>query len=135
MALISCPECKKEISDQASVCPNCGYELKNATKQTVCESSLSDVETSPGAGIGFIILGIIAIIGGCFLLTIIVGIFAIIGGIGLISLGSQKISGVQHGRCPYCNNSVTVPAKSTTYKCSHCKRISSKQSNRLIAIE
>lgn len=27
MALIICPECKKEISDQASVCPNCGFPL------------------------------------------------------------------------------------------------------------
>lgn len=24
MALITCPECGKEISDQASACPNCG---------------------------------------------------------------------------------------------------------------
>jgi uncharacterized membrane protein YvbJ len=25
--LIMCPECKKEISDQAVVCPNCGYPI------------------------------------------------------------------------------------------------------------
>ena len=25
MAMINCPECGKEISDQASNCPNCGY--------------------------------------------------------------------------------------------------------------
>ena len=25
MALIKCPECKKDISDKAEVCPNCGY--------------------------------------------------------------------------------------------------------------
>lgn len=29
MALIICPECEKEVSDQASVCPNCGYPIKN----------------------------------------------------------------------------------------------------------
>ncbi len=29
MGLINCPECKKEISDQAKHCPNCGYILKN----------------------------------------------------------------------------------------------------------
>lgn len=28
MALIKCPECGKEISDKASVCPNCGCPLK-----------------------------------------------------------------------------------------------------------
>ena len=27
MALIICPECKKRISDTASSCPNCGYQL------------------------------------------------------------------------------------------------------------
>ena len=29
MALIICPECEKEVSDQASVCPNCGYPINN----------------------------------------------------------------------------------------------------------
>lgn len=28
MALINCPECGKEISDQAETCPNCGIALK-----------------------------------------------------------------------------------------------------------
>lgn len=27
MALIKCPECNKEISDQAKYCPSCGYGL------------------------------------------------------------------------------------------------------------
>lgn len=27
MPLINCPECQKEISDQAPACPNCGYPL------------------------------------------------------------------------------------------------------------
>lgn len=31
MALITCPECKKEISDQAKACPHCGYPIENAT--------------------------------------------------------------------------------------------------------
>ncbi|MBT4843587.1 MAG: zinc ribbon domain-containing protein, partial [Anaerolineae bacterium] len=32
MALISCPECKKQISSQAKSCPNCGYPLDNLEK-------------------------------------------------------------------------------------------------------
>jgi len=31
VALISCPECKKEISDKALSCPSCGYPLKTNT--------------------------------------------------------------------------------------------------------
>jgi len=29
MSLITCPECKKEISNTANVCPNCGYSNVN----------------------------------------------------------------------------------------------------------
>lgn len=32
MALIKCPECEKEISDQATNCPNCGYPIKKEEK-------------------------------------------------------------------------------------------------------
>jgi len=28
MALINCPECKKEISDKVKSCPHCGYPLE-----------------------------------------------------------------------------------------------------------
>ena len=27
MALINCPECNKEVSDKAEICPHCGYKL------------------------------------------------------------------------------------------------------------
>lgn len=29
MALINCPECKKEVSDQSVNCPNCGFPIKS----------------------------------------------------------------------------------------------------------
>jgi hypothetical protein len=28
MALVKCPECSKDISDQAVCCPSCGYRLR-----------------------------------------------------------------------------------------------------------
>ena len=28
MALIQCPECKKDISDKAYTCPSCGFPVK-----------------------------------------------------------------------------------------------------------
>ncbi len=28
MALMTCPECKREVSDQAVTCPGCGYPLQ-----------------------------------------------------------------------------------------------------------
>ena len=30
MALITCPECKKEVSDRALSCPSCAYPLEQA---------------------------------------------------------------------------------------------------------
>ncbi|MFR2774884.1 MAG: zinc ribbon domain-containing protein [Anaerostipes sp.] len=32
MALIKCPECKNQISDTASTCPNCGYQMRSPLK-------------------------------------------------------------------------------------------------------
>jgi len=33
--LVNCPECKKEMSDQAAACPNCGYKnLKQSSAKT-----------------------------------------------------------------------------------------------------
>ncbi|MDA3779012.1 MAG: zinc ribbon domain-containing protein [Bacteroidales bacterium] len=34
MALINCPECKKEVSDSALSCPHCGFELSNKKEKT-----------------------------------------------------------------------------------------------------
>lgn len=39
MALIECPECRKMISEQASICPNCGFKLsKYRTKKHIKDS-------------------------------------------------------------------------------------------------
>ena len=35
MAIIKCPECNKEISDQAPACIHCGYPLQNTATKPV----------------------------------------------------------------------------------------------------
>lgn len=41
MALVSCPECNKEISDKAQRCPHCGYPIAaNISKTTEKEEQL-----------------------------------------------------------------------------------------------
>lgn len=35
MALVSCRECSKQISDQAVACPNCGAPVSNHAAQTL----------------------------------------------------------------------------------------------------
>lgn len=32
MALVSCPECSKEVSDSAVKCPLCGYQIRKPTR-------------------------------------------------------------------------------------------------------
>lgn len=34
MAIILCPECGKEVSDNAVSCPHCGYQLKETVHET-----------------------------------------------------------------------------------------------------
>lgn len=39
MALINCPECNHEISDQSISCPNCGYPIKDKKKPVTKKKS------------------------------------------------------------------------------------------------
>ena len=49
MALINCPECKKEISDTARKCPHCGYVVKsvlkdvNTNKKTIIKMAIAAI--------------------------------------------------------------------------------------------
>ena len=58
MALIKCPECKREISDQAPTCPHCGVPLK----QTELNITTANESSTPVWGIIGIIAGLGALI-------------------------------------------------------------------------
>lgn len=47
MALIKCPECGKEISDQAAACPSCGYPI--AQQKTVSAAPVAEEADSKPA--------------------------------------------------------------------------------------
>jgi hypothetical protein len=85
MALITCPECNKEISDTAKSCPSCGYELKPSGKQLCpkCNLEAVAVERGKSATIGgvfgvFIILLSILVLFFNLLIGFIVMIFGIL---------------------------------------------------------
>lgn len=46
MALIQCPECKKEISDKVKACPYCGYPMADET-ETIVSPDLQTTEQRP----------------------------------------------------------------------------------------
>lgn len=135
MSLMHCPECSKEISDKAESCPGCGFVLTKDEMIKVRKSDLSEIKKNPALGILWIVVGAICILVGIPLITVIIGIFAIIGGLLFIGMGMNYFSGTQTGNCPYCNHSVTVRAKAATFKCPHCKKISTRNSNQLEAID
>lgn len=49
MALITCPECKKKISESVSNCPHCGYQL---TQEKIAEIKQAEQLIQKGCSIG-----------------------------------------------------------------------------------
>lgn len=46
MALITCPECGKQVSDSAEACPHCGYPIKKKLSEAVPDNS-NQTESDP----------------------------------------------------------------------------------------
>jgi hypothetical protein len=68
MALISCPECSKEVSDKAKSCPHCGYELNSGSSK--------NTKMSKKSGKGTVILTVILFVGIFILILHTAGIFS-----------------------------------------------------------
>lgn len=60
MAIIQCPECKKEVSDKAQFCPSCGY----AIGATVVEQTSKKWKRLQLIGAFLLVVGVITLIGG-----------------------------------------------------------------------
>ena len=107
MSITNCPECKKEISDKAPMCPNCGYPLRGGLYcfeyrskkelfglplvHIVSGRNLDPTTGKPRIAKGIIAIGNIAFgglaIGGCS-----IGIISFGGvGLGLIAFGGVSI--------------------------------------------
>ena len=54
MALLSCPECKQNISDQATACPHCGHPIRTTISKNKFTQDVEDVKTV-GAWLAFFI--------------------------------------------------------------------------------
>lgn len=46
MALIKCPECGREVSDKATACPHCGFNIANLNHCEECNAIISESEAS-----------------------------------------------------------------------------------------
>lgn len=55
MALIDCPECKKQVSDTALACPHCGYSLKTKPAEQTTDRQAMIVVGLLVAGVIFLL--------------------------------------------------------------------------------
>lgn len=53
MALINCPECGKQVSDKASMCPNCGCPVEKEVKINECEVGATCCPVCGGKNISY----------------------------------------------------------------------------------
>lgn len=56
MALISCSECGKEVSDQAPACPGCGASVATTKQQPVTSASPTIGLVATGLGLGGVLM-------------------------------------------------------------------------------
>ncbi len=95
MALVQCPECAKQISDQAASCPNCG-----APRSTVQVDATHGVVTTQATGKsqkGWQLVGVLAIIVGVIMISSeqsAVG--ALITFAGLVAVVTARLSAWWH---------------------------------------
>ena len=50
MAMIKCPECGKEVSDKAAVCPNCAYPIQALKPDGVCQIKMTALQRGAFGG-------------------------------------------------------------------------------------
>ena len=72
MALISCPECEKEISDKADACPHCGFPLSDGSATPV---SAITPESRQRIRLAGMISRVLQVLGGILLLASIPNLY------------------------------------------------------------
>lgn len=107
MTLITCPECKKEISNTAKTCPSCGFEMQASDKQLCqnCNIEAIAIKKKKQASIGGIIGALI------FIIAIPVLFFNLLIGIAAMILGAI-VGSVSRGEyiemtCPKCKKVIS----------------------------
>lgn len=71
MALINCPDCKKEISAKAPNCPNCGCPIRDNRPQNVIDKNAEGLLGKPGTGTHALNLGCLTLLIGILFLWIL----------------------------------------------------------------
>lgn len=137
MALITCPECGKQISEATPACPHCGYQLtvsQMAEKVNPTKIEAVVVNKSKGifTAIGSVAILILSPIG--FALFIIPGIFLVIFSLIGIAAGINEIKGTHAVLCPYCGKKSKTVKGFEAFKCPACKKRSVRKEDYLYPV-
>ena len=122
--LIECPECKKQISDQAKSCPHCGYPIKGSQDEVEQKPKVKSFTVAyrgnPGSIIGAIVaiglFGLMFTIGGILLLVltdylIFIGVVMLIFGLLFIITTIVYVSYFVHNNNNMSHNCIEYDAE------------------------
>lgn len=125
MALFNCPECLKEISTDAGICPHCGYKInreRDIDFTPIIKPLNKTKITGRGKTLALVIGSIIFIAAGIPMITIGVGVVLIILGIIGFFSAFTEVKKYKFGECPYCNTELKVNAESQFVICPVCSK-------------
>lgn len=142
MALISCPECGKQISETTPSCPHCGYQLSTQVSMQSPAASVP-APTEIGAlkqriagGTLEILFGIVIVLVSIpFIGVFGLGIFSMIAGIVLIGHGFMGVTGTHTVTCPHCGKTAELGRNTDSFKCPTCKKRSVRNGNHLDPVQ
>ena len=134
MALINCPECKREVSDQAYSCPHCGYVMAHSSSPVQAGSPLKPTPVGPQnrqvfLGSAGTIAGMLMIAVGmlfAFVLLPVGGLIAAVGAVVLYKANAAAV-GTHDIICPYCKTPGTIETPAQSYRCPACLKKSVKR--------
>ena len=89
MALISCPECGKEISDAARSCPHCGYAIREAAVNQIKRTPLTEKKPSRASGVFLCTGGMVMVLGSLLLFVVLLPV----GVLGLVIRAMMILAG------------------------------------------
>ena len=134
MALMNCPECGKEVSDQAYSCPHCGYVVASSSSPVQSGTPIKPTLVGPQNRQVFLgstgtVVGMLMIGAGILLAFVLLPLGIVIAAVGAVLLTKANAAavGTHDIVCPYCKTPGTIETPAQSYRCPACSKKSVKR--------